>query len=62
MYKAEDNWSWVAEHRPHGDTTDVDDDKRDLDNEEEWHVVDDKVCDDEPNDVNIWPCTDENLR
>ena len=54
MYKADDDWSWIATDRPHGDTSGVDDDKSDLNNEEEWPVVQYRVCDDESDDDDIW--------
>ena len=57
IYKAEDDWSWIAKDRPHGDTSDVDDDKSNLDNEE------DRVCGDESNvDDDIWHYTDGDLQ
>ena len=43
IYKAEDDWSWIAKVRPHGDDSDVDDESS-LDIEEECRGVEDGVC------------------
>ena len=61
MSKTEKDWHCIAEDRHHADTSDVDDDKSDIDNEEDWPVDEDNVCDDESHVDDIWPYTDGNL-